>query len=316
MKVYRRSVDGFIQWCWSQNVWPWDLEELDDLLVEWKNMGQPPRATYCAALAAMELVFPGSKQALPWARQVGLAWESTHKTVHHKPLPKVLTLVLACVFALLGFSRLGAGLVIQQAKGLRPSELLNIRGGDILLPASQCFGAQNSLVINLGARSGTKSKRSQASVILQDRDPIAYALAIELGASTPASAYVFNGITLPQFQKVFNVAQGALNLSGYSPHSARTGFASDVVVANRDFVSIREEGRWLSDMSLRIYLDVVSTAQQSAANDVKKWESVIRFSSKHFLDILPRWPGCPASPTRLVPHTLHLAVQKLSLIHI
>ena len=105
-----------------------------------------------------------------------------------------------------------------------------------------------------------------------------------------------------------SIGQEVLQLFGYSPHSPRAGFASDAMLSARDFTSIREEGRWVSDQSLRIYLDGVSTAQQAAMHDVKLWEPTIRFLSKYFLDVLPRWPNCPSVPTRVVPPTLASAV--------
>jgi len=98
---------------------------------------------------------------LPWSPALGKAGGLSLGI--YAPLPKALRLLFACTFALLSYSRLDAGLVVQQAKGLRPSEMLNIKGCDIFLPAAQCFGNQDSVAINFGARGGTKSKRAQAA---------------------------------------------------------------------------------------------------------------------------------------------------------
>ena len=309
---YRRAVAVFLAWCNTMGVWPHTFEELDDLLVEWKNIDTPPRSLFHSCFAAMELVFPGSKTRLSWAKSVGIAWDVQHCTSHHKPLPQALALLFAAAFALLGYCRLGAGLVIQQAKGLRPSELLGLRGADIYLPSLQVFGKQNAVVLNLGSKHGTKSKRAQSAVLNGSEHPIAYALAVELSASTPSIQYVFNGISLSQYQNVLRKASTLLGLHGYTPHSPRAGFASDAMLNNKGFVNIREEGRWLSDASLRVYLDIVSTAQQGATADVKHWEQVITFLSAHFLDMLPRWQGCPASPTRELPIALIEAFNKFS----
>ena len=143
IRNYRKSVQTFVTWCTDAGVCPHTFEELDDLLVEWKNLGKPPRSVFHNCFAAMELIFPGSKISLPWTKAVGIAWDVHHPTAHHKPLPQALALLFATVFAMLGYCRLGAGLVIQQAKGLRPSELLGLRGADIYIPSLRCLAIES-----------------------------------------------------------------------------------------------------------------------------------------------------------------------------
>ena len=157
---------------------------------------------------------------------------------------------------------------------------------------------------NPDQRPTPKSRRAQASVLHKKNDTVAYTLAIELAQSTPDDQFVFNGISLPQYQNVMGRASAILGLAGYTCHGPRAGWASDALLSGREFVSIREEGRWLSDASLRVYLDVVGTAQQSATADLVVWESEIRFLTQHLLDVLPRWAGCDASPTRAVPKSI------------
>eukprot|EP00959_Pyramimonas_sp_CCMP1952_P295399 6178501-Pyramimonas_sp.AAC.1 len=43
---------------------------------------------------------------------------------------------------------------------------------------------------------------------------------------------------------------------GWSPHSPRSGWATDSRAEGASFAEIREGGRWVSDFSLRIHLDV------------------------------------------------------------
>ncbi len=40
------------------------------------------------------------------------------------------------------------------------------------------------------------------------------------------------------------------------PHSPRTGWASDAALEDVPFNTFREHGRWVSDKTVRIYLDV------------------------------------------------------------
>eukprot|EP00974_Lingulodinium_polyedra_P058487 5632549-Lingulodinium_polyedra.AAC.1 len=58
--------------------------------------------------------------------------------------------------------RLGLGMLLQQRRGLRPSEMLGIRAQDVALPEAMAFGTRDAAVINLGVRVGAKAKRAQA----------------------------------------------------------------------------------------------------------------------------------------------------------
>ena len=60
-----------------------------------------------------------------------------------------------------GHPRLGAGIVCQQEKGLRPSELLGLRPSDVLLPEFALSQLADCTTISLGTRKGTKAKRAQ-----------------------------------------------------------------------------------------------------------------------------------------------------------
>jgi len=48
---------------------------------------------------------------------------------------------------------------------------------------------------------------------------------------------------------------------GWSPHSPRSGFASEARAHGLSFEETREAGRWVSDSSLRIYLDIVEAVK-------------------------------------------------------
>ena len=94
----------------------------------------------------------------------------------------------------------------------------------------------------------------------------------------------------------------------YSAHSPRAGFASDAFLAARDFVSIRGEGRWASDASLRIYLDVVSTAAQSAAADIQRWRATLTILERNFMGCFPRWHSNDVSVNDAPPSAVAAAV--------
>lgn len=183
---YRASVNLFLEWCRQTGTWPNSYDELDDLLVEWKNdPACPPKMSqFVAAVAATEPILPCSKMCLPWSRAVSSDWQAGGNTNHHKPIPRSIAQLFATVFALLGYSRLGAGLIIQQSKGGRPSELLDVKGQDVCAPSNLVFGQKGSVVVSLGARTGTKSRRAQASVATRAQHFEAVSSFCELSEST------------------------------------------------------------------------------------------------------------------------------------
>ena len=71
--------------------------------------------------------------------------------------------------------------------------------------------------------------------------------------------------TLEQYRKWLKWAEARLGVAvGWSPHSGRAGFASEGRAWGRSFTELREEGRWISDSSRRIYVDVATAAKISA----------------------------------------------------
>ncbi|CAE8740614.1 unnamed protein product [Polarella glacialis] len=231
---YRRCLLLFLKWCAYHGVsfsTPW---QLDDLLVEWQVTNQATKSQFAAALAAAELCSPTCKGQLNWARMVLKDCEITSVISHHIPMPKQLAILIAFGLAVRGRGRLGAGVIFQQAKGLR-----------------RCFYCVSSV------------------------------------ESTPKGIPIMAGITLPQHQKELRIVCEKLGLPPLTPHSPR---ATAQIISGRDFVSVREEGRWLSDSSLRIYLDQVAVAGQSASEAIGKHNLLIKELTTQFVDPFPGWP--------------------------
>ena len=55
--------------------------------------------------------------------------------------------------------RAAAGLYVQYSRGLRPSELLNIRPEDISLPEDSIDPQEGICIVSLGVRVNTKNNR-------------------------------------------------------------------------------------------------------------------------------------------------------------
>lgn len=168
--VYRRAVVQFMSWATAHGLVIHNFWELDDLLVEVKNQAALAKAAFALPICAAEMAIPMAKGQLTWAHAVLADMAHIRPTAHHIPLPFSLAIAIATVMAAAGHARMGAGLIVPQQRGLRPSEMLKLQRQDVVLPHEQFFGAQ-SAVINLGARGSTKLKRSQAVLVTVDRHP-------------------------------------------------------------------------------------------------------------------------------------------------
>ena len=74
---------------------------------------------------------------------------------------------------------------------------------------------------------------------------------------------------------------------GWTPHSPRSGFASELIAAGVSFTEVRERGRWVADSSLRTYIDVVSAAGISVSLRLSGLAEAIAFAQARFLDFFP-----------------------------
>jgi hypothetical protein len=197
---YQRCLLAFLAWCDCHGVVFCCAWELDDLLVEWQVSGAATKSQFAAAVAAAELGSPTVKGQLTWARQVLKDWEIISPVSHHIPMPKQLAILIAFGLAVRDRGRLGAGIIIQQDKGLRPGELLSLLPEHVTLPEQQHFGTCSAAVVSLGVKTGTKAKRPQAVTFNEKCNPLSLLLLRELVGSTPKEVQLMAGITLQQYQ--------------------------------------------------------------------------------------------------------------------
>ena len=183
-------------------------------------------------------------------------------------------------------ARLGAGMVIQQAKGLRPSEMLNLVAADVVLPEETVYDEANNAIVNLGAKTGTKAKRSQAIVTAGSHVATELLRRIKRICVSPQERLF--PYTLARYNVSIKKIAKAHGLEdvGWTPHSPRAGFASEAKAQNRSFVEIREEGRWVADSSLRVYLDVVAVAQIESDSKSRHVQLAATFAQQHILEYL------------------------------
>ena len=137
---------------------------------------------------------------------------------------------------------------MQQRKGLCPSEMLHLMPGDMVLSedAGRTVVAEH-IAIRLGTRTGTKANRAQFTIVRQHEDPDLMSLLRRLKRTTHPSERLFP-YTIDMYRTLLKQVEAKLGLAvGWTPHSARAGYASDSAVEGRSFVETREGGRWLAD---------------------------------------------------------------------
>ncbi len=122
IKRYRAALVPFVSYLIRNHFNPVVEAEFDDLLIEWKNTDFPSKSAFEGAVAALEHVLPAFKGKLPWARAVIAGWSVAHQAAHTIPLCEGPAHLLAVHLSADGHPRLAAGILLQSALGLRPSD--------------------------------------------------------------------------------------------------------------------------------------------------------------------------------------------------
>jgi len=143
----------------------------------------------------------------------------------------------------------------------------------------------DAMFIGLGMRKGTKAKRAQCIIL---RDARATVLVRWLKASTKPDELLFP-YSYESYRRLLKlVVRDDLKLDiNWSPHSPRSGFATDCIIRGVPFMEIKERGRWLSESSLRTYLDVVSASSINASLATSQLTNSIAYVQTHFYSFFP-----------------------------
>ena len=249
----------FTQWAMDHGARPMTAEDWDDLLWDYRlEHADLSKGNFGELVASLEFFLPSVKHQLPWSRAVLAGWSRTASTRHTMPLTRQPPCLVAAHICSRGKSRLALGLLLQVRTGLRPSEMLKLMLGHFMFPEDTgSVSVSTATVIALGAKMGTKVKRSQVVMLSPTHVHLTEALR-QCRLHTPADCFMFP-YTLATMRNELRAVEKTLGLKvGWSPHSGRAGFVTDCKTDGVDFVTTREAGRWVSDSSLRPYLDVVS----------------------------------------------------------
>ncbi len=123
---YRKALAPFLAFLVDNRFSPVTAPEFDDLVVEFKNaeFSRITKSSFEGLVAALEHVLPQLCGNLPWSHAVIDSWSAICTAEHTTPMCSGPAALIGAHMAAEGHARLGAGVVLQCALGLRPSEVL------------------------------------------------------------------------------------------------------------------------------------------------------------------------------------------------
>jgi len=267
---YQDALRPFLGWLEENNLAPDAGCEFDDLLVEWRGGAGtlrsivPTRSMFSKCISAMERILPHLKGDLVLAKGELSSWSVAFRPKHTTPLTELWGSVLASKFLDMGLPRMAWLLWMQCRRGLRPGEVLVLRGQDLVPCASYVAGTALVSVLLLGVKAGTKAKRPQS---VRVEDPTDCYLVALMKRITRDSDLVTHVRTLSGYNVLLHRVQDMANLSGlWSAHGPRAGFVTQKYLEGSSPAEIAAVTRHVSLKSLQSYLDVQSVAVGSLHN--------------------------------------------------
>ncbi len=200
---------------------------------------------------------------------------SSEPTRHTTPLTTELAWLFGAYKASQGKSTVGAAMIVQQATGLRPSELLALQSDHIFVPRD----CNQSITLSLGSVVSTKVKREQFVLVRPGVQSLAYALLRSISTTAAEGSRLFP-FGYNTYNNAFKACERHYQLEmGFTAHSPRAGFATSHVISGTPVKEIQAAGRWLCESSFQTYVDVVAAAhiraqvQSTQLQDTYQWVS-------------------------------------------
>jgi len=213
LQRYRSALLAFTTWATSQKLLPVIADDWDDALLDYRySTDTLTKSKFAMVVAALEFFLPQLHGRLPWCRAVLTGWGRKGFTRHTVPLTRRPAYLVAVNLTLSGRPRLAAGLLLQVLKGLRPSEMLNIMADHILCPEDAGQDPRlGPIVIALGAKTNTKSKRPQ-TITIAPAEVYLSALIRKVRSLTPDGYYLFPH-TLAEYRMQLRAMERSLGLN-------------------------------------------------------------------------------------------------------
>ena len=281
LERYKTALKGFVHFLLDIGFDLHDLSQVDGLAVEYKNCCGLTKSKLDYLVASLEFFYPTLKRGgMDWCKQVASGMASKHRTHHTVPLVSKPARFFGAHMASTGKARMGFGIALQQALGLRPSELLILIPAHIMKPDNNV----GKFIFRLGADVGTKVKREQFAVLDSfEYTDLAWLLLLILDA-TAENERLFP-FSYNRYNKTISDIEAHLGLAlGATPHSPRAGFASEQAGAGVPVAVIREKGRCWSELSFRMYVDIITAAQVQAMVSLSCFSKGMDFAAVNFVN--------------------------------
>ena len=279
---HQRAVEKFEIFLLLNDAVPSSAAELDEWLVLFRREASLTRSQFEVTLAGIQFVAPRLKGKLPLAKKVVKGLTIEYPAKHAFPMLSRSARFIASKMAAGREHRLGVCMLLQQATGLRPSEMLGLREHDIIRPSE--FVPR--YVLRLGTNVGTKVGREQTAFFDPEQDPVLAMLLFRLLRSTPEQGQLA-ACGYDHYRRVLARHSACLGVL-YSPHSCRAGFATEAIIKGEAPTLVQRRGRWASEASFLVYIDVATALQVEAEFRSRALDSEIDAASRNLLAYFPK----------------------------
>ena len=129
--AYQKAASTFCDFLEERGWYPQDILEWDDFAVEFSYEEYMTVSKMRNLYAALEFVFPRIKGQLKCLKCRIEILEFLHPPRHTVPACLELCVLLAAQMSSMGRARMGLGVLVQYALGLRPGELTSLVPSDV-----------------------------------------------------------------------------------------------------------------------------------------------------------------------------------------
>jgi len=287
LRGYQKAALSFVYFLEKHQWYPATSDEMDDLMVEFSFLPDVSSSKLRNLYAGAEFFFAKWKGKFPWTKNRIDVMAGLVPVKHTLPAGMELCTLLAGELAALGRPRIGIGMLLQCAVGLRPGELTQLTPSDVQEAAE--FSKKGLVIIRLGGIYSTKVGRQQF-VLFRTRDHLRlWSVLQRLIRFTPAIERMFPysvGTYNSWLKKCPTVVRLELEVTAHSP---RAGFASDAIACGTPSLQVKESGRWISDTSFRTYVDIVGAQAVAVRVRTAGLSTAVAWVADHLDDYFPDW---------------------------
>ena len=254
--LYKTNVMRFLQWVADNNDGAADLDEFDELLVDYVHELHATGAPKSRAERAVNGIIhyaPEFRWALPRSKQAVRGWYHLEGSESYPPLSRELAVVVAVQMRRNGRPREAIGVLLAFDCMLRVGELCALRRDDVADDGDSRVSTEHKGMFVRLVRTKTGNNKH-----VEVLDPTARRLVRQLVATAGPGDRLFPFST-ETFRRVMKATCSQLGLHAapvdYVPHSLRHGGATYYYFVKRmPMEDVLYRGRWESTKSARTYL--------------------------------------------------------------